>query len=69
VGAAVVATIAILAFRLARDAFFDDGIIQAGRIDAVTVAMSALAAAALAGAKVPTPIVVLAAAVVGVLRG
>lgn len=63
VGAAVVATIALLAARLARDAFVD-----AGRIDLVTVGISALAAVALAGARIPTPLVVLAAAAVGVLR-
>ena len=63
VGAAVVATIAILAARLARDAFVDGG-----GIDMLTVAISALAAVALAGARIPTPLVVLAAAVVGVLR-
>lgn len=68
VGAAAVATIAILAVRLARDAFFDAGIIAAGRIDFATITISAVAAAALAGAKVPTPIVVLAAAAVGMLR-
>ena len=69
VGAAVVATIAMLAVRLARDAFFDAGIIGVGTIDPVTIAISGLAAASLGGAKVPTPCVVLAAAVVGMLRG
>lgn len=61
VGAAVVATIVILAARLARDAFVADG-----SIDVVTVAISALAAVALAGAKISTPLVVLAAAAIGV---
>ncbi len=69
VGAAVVATIALLALRLARDAFFDGGIIGAGSIEPVTIVISGLAAAALGAAKVPTPCVVLAAAVVGMLRG
>ncbi|MFM7035102.1 MAG: chromate efflux transporter [Planctomycetia bacterium] len=63
VGAAVVAAITMLAARLARDAFIDSG-----TIDLVTIAISALAAVALAGAKIPTPLVVLAAAALGVLR-
>lgn len=63
VGAAVVATIALLATRLAHEAFFD-----AGGLDLVTLVISVLAAAALAGAKIPTPLVVLAAAAVGILR-
>ncbi|MFM9059079.1 MAG: chromate efflux transporter [Planctomycetaceae bacterium] len=63
VGAAVVATIAILAAKLARDAFVADG-----TIDVVTVVICGLAAAALTGAKIPTPLVVLAAAALGVLR-
>jgi len=63
VGAAVVAAIAILAWRLAQDAF-----LGAGRIDAGAVAVAAVAAGALGWAKVPTPLVVLAAAAVGMLR-
>ncbi len=63
VGAAVVATIAILAVRLAGDAFVDGG-----SVDIVTIVISAIAATSLAGAKVPTPVVVLAAAAVGMLR-
>ncbi|MFM9010398.1 MAG: chromate efflux transporter [Planctomycetota bacterium] len=63
VGAAVVATIAILAVKLAREAF-----VEGGTVDVVTLIISVLAAGALAGAKIPTPIVVLAAAVIGVLR-
>ncbi|MFM7291314.1 MAG: chromate efflux transporter [Planctomycetia bacterium] len=64
VGAAVVAAITMLAARLARDALVD-----AGTIDLVSSAISILAAVALAGAKIPTPLVVLAAAALGVLRG
>lgn len=63
VGAAVVATIAILAVKLAREAF-----VEGGTVDVVTLIISVLAAGALVGAKIPTPIVVLAAAVIGVLR-
>ncbi len=63
VGAAVVAAIAILALSLARDALVD-----AGRVDAVGFAVAALATVALGWAKVPTPLVVLAAAAVGMLR-
>lgn len=63
VGAAVVAAIALLAVRLARDAFLDTG-----RFDVVSVAIAALAAIALTVAKIPTPLVVLAAAAVGILR-
>jgi chromate transport protein ChrA len=63
VGAAVVAAIAILAGRLASAAFLD-----AGRVDGLSIAIAAIAAVALAGAKAPTPVVVLAAAVVGMLR-
>lgn len=63
VGAAVVAAIALLATRLAHDAF-----LVGNRPDLASVAVAALAAAALAVAKVPTPLVVLAAAVVGILR-
>lgn len=63
VGAAVVAAIVILAARLARDAF-----VEAGTIDVVAVAISAVAAIALVRAKLPTPLVVLAAAAIGVLR-
>lgn len=68
VGAAVVATITLLAVRLARDAFFDAGVIGAGTLDPVTIVISGLSAVALAGAKVPTPLVVLAAAAGGMLR-
>ncbi|MFM7206467.1 MAG: chromate transporter, partial [Planctomycetaceae bacterium] len=63
VGAAVVAAIALLAVRLAYDAFLDTG-----RLDVVSVAIAALAAIALTVAKIPTPLVVLAAAAVGILR-
>lgn len=63
VGAAVVAAIALLATQLAHDAF-----LQSGRLDLVPVAIAALAAIALAGAKMPTPLVVLAAAAAGVVR-
>jgi chromate transporter len=63
VGAAVVAAIALLAIRLAQDAF-----LPAGRLDAIAVVIAALAAVALAGAKAPTPLVVLATAALGVLR-
>jgi chromate transporter len=63
VGAAVVAAIAILAVRLARDAFLGND-----RVDIASVAIAGLAAAALAAAKIPTPLVVLAAAAAGILR-
>ena len=63
VGATVVATIAILAARLAGDAF-----VGPAGVDLVTVGITALAATALAGASVPTPLVVLAAAMIGILR-
>jgi chromate transport protein ChrA len=63
VGAAVVAAIALLAIRLAQDAF-----LPAGRLHAIAVVIAALAAVALAGAKAPTPLVVLATAALGVLR-
>ncbi|MFM7108502.1 MAG: chromate transporter [Planctomycetaceae bacterium] len=63
VGAAVVAAIGILAVTLARGAFLD-----AGRLDPLSMAVAALAAAALGRAKVPTPLVVLVAAGAGMLR-
>jgi chromate transporter len=63
VGAAVVAAIALLAVRLAHDAFF-----SAGRLDPVSITIAALAAIALAVVKIPTPLVVLAAAAAGILR-
>ena len=59
----MVAAIAILAVRLARDAFLDND-----RVDIASVAIAGLAAAALAAAKIPTPLVVLAAAAAGILR-
>ncbi len=63
VSAAVVAAIALLAVRLARDAFLEND-----RVDIASVASAGLAAAALAAAKIPTPLVVLAAAAAGILR-
>jgi len=63
VGAAVVAAIALLASQLAHDAF-----LHAERLDLLSVAITTLAAVALAGARMPTPLVVLAAAAVGVVR-
>ena len=63
VGAAVVAAIALLAARLAHDAFLDHEC-----LDVASVAVAALAALALAAVKIPTPLVVLAAAAVGILR-
>ena len=63
VGAAVVATITMLASRLAEEAFVGDG-----RIDLAAIVTAAAAAAALAIGRIPTPIVVVAAAALGVLR-
>ena len=63
VGAAVVATIALLTARLAHDAF-----LPAGRLDIVAVVIAAAAAVALAAVKIPTPLVVLAAAAIGMLK-
>lgn len=63
VGAAVVAAIFLLAVRLARDAFLDNG-----RLDVVSVTIASLAAIALTMAKIPTPLVALAAAAAGILR-
>jgi chromate transporter len=63
VGAAVAATIALLALRLIREALVDGG-----GIDPFAVAITGLAVWALAGAKVPTPVVVLTAAALGMLR-
>lgn len=63
VGAAVVATISMFAFRLAHDAFLD-----CGQVDAARLAVSAVAVIVLAGGRIPTPIVVLAAAAIGMAR-
>lgn len=63
VSAAVVAAIAVLAITLAEDA-----LLAAGGIDPVSVTVALLSAVALAWGKVPTPLVVLGAAAIGVLR-
>jgi len=63
VGAAVVATITLLACRLAAEAFLPDAALDGG-----AVVVSALAAAALSIGRIPTPVVVAAAAALGVLR-
>ena len=63
VGAAVVATIVLLAVRLAHDAF-----LPTGRLDTVAVVIAIAAAVALAAVKIPTPLVVLAAAAIGMLK-
>jgi len=62
VGAAVVAAILLLAARLAGDAF-----LAAGTLDPLAIAVAAAAAAALVAGRASTPIVVLAAAVIGVV--
>ncbi|MFM8379771.1 MAG: chromate efflux transporter [Planctomycetia bacterium] len=61
VGAAVVAAILMLTLRLAADAF-----LPAGRLDPLAVAVALAAAAALVTGRASTPVVVLAAAAIGV---
>lgn len=61
VGAAVVAAILMLTLRLAADAF-----LPAGRLDPLAIAVALAAAAALVTGRASTPVVVLAAAAIGV---
>jgi len=63
VGAAVVATITMLASRLAQEAF-----VGGGRIDVAAIVIAATAAFALSIGRIPTPVVIIAAAALGVLR-
>jgi chromate transporter len=60
VGAAVVAAILMLALRLAHDAFLPDG-----QPDLVAIAVAVASGAALVSGRASTPVVVLAAAVIG----
>lgn len=62
VGAAVVAAILMLTLRLARDAF-----LPAGQPDLLAIAVAVAGGAVLAGGRASTPVVVLAAAAIGVV--